>query len=305
MSDPAETLCVLALDAADYRLAREWDCENILLDTHDELETFSYSKASPVTLEVWTSVATGVHPRVHGIASTGEQQEWENPILRAANRVAPHVLPKDLRIKLGTMLRGDDDDSVMTFGTTDHDHFFPEGGAYCWPGVTPAKHLAETWHWLNLAEQGDIPNDELWRRLYGNMGREFGWLMAMSETTLPVVGVHSHVLDAAGHAYARRPERLREVYEDVDEMLARVREHVDRLVVLSDHGIEVGWVEEDDSPGSHSWRAMVGTTEEGPLPESVLDVREWVEERTGDESAALDDASLDTTRDQLKDLGYL
>lgn len=300
-----ETLCVLALDAADYRLAREWHCENILLDEHGPLETFSYSKERPVTLEVWTSVATGVTPREHGMASTGEQQEWDDPLLRAAGKVTPYVLPKPLRVKLGTMLRGDDDDAVMTFDRTDHDHVFPEGGAYCWPGVTPARHLAETWHWLNLAEQGEITTAELWRRLYANFGREVGWLMSMTHTDLPLVGVHSHVLDAAGHAYAKRPEKLRSVYEDVDDLVGTVRDHVDRLVVLSDHGMEVGWVEGDDEPGSHSWRATFGTTADGPLPDDVFAVREWLEARTGRGIDDRTDASLDTTREQLEDLGYL
>lgn len=302
---PNETLCVIALDAADYKLAREWDCRNILLDKHGELETFSYSKDGPTTLEVWTSVATGVHPREHGMASTGEQQEWENPLLRVAGRVTPYVLPKDLRVKLGTLFRGDDDDSVMTFEPTEHDQVFPEGGAYCWPGITPGEHLAETWHWLNLAEQGEIINEELWRRLYANAGKELGWLMGMSHTNQPLVGVHSHILDAAGHAFAERPERLREVYENVDEMLGRVRKHVDDLVVLSDHGMEVGWINGDEEPGSHSWRAVFATTVDEPLPESVFDVREWLESQITQSNEHVDAASLDTTREQLEDLGYL
>jgi len=124
MADGLGTLAVVALDAADYQLAREWNCENILLDEHTELETFSYSGDDPVTLEVWTSVATGVHPREHGMESSGEQQEWNNPLLQLASSVTPYLLPKELRVKLGTMLRGDDDDSVMTFDSTEHDHVF-------------------------------------------------------------------------------------------------------------------------------------------------------------------------------------
>jgi len=127
----------------------------------------------------------------------------------------------------------------------------------------------------------------------------------MSHTNVPLLGVHAHILDAAGHAFAEQPNQLREVYENVDEMLGVVREHVDRLVVLSDHGMEVGWIDSDEKPGSHSWRAMFGTTEDGPLPESVFDVREWLAQRESEQDGVVDAASLDTTREQLEDLGYL
>lgn len=99
MSD--ETIAVVALDAADYALCQSWGCENILLDNHHELETFAYSGEKPITLEVWTSVATGVHPQEHGMASTGEQQSWDNPLLEIASRLTPYLLPKDVRVKPG------------------------------------------------------------------------------------------------------------------------------------------------------------------------------------------------------------
>lgn len=304
-ADVTDTLAVIALDAADYRLAEEWNCRNVLLDNHDRIETFAYSRDQPITLEVWTSVATGAHPREHGLSSTGEQQTWTNPLLRSASAVAPYVLPKPARIRLGTLLRGDGGDTELTFRQTDHDHAFPAGGVYAWPGITPATHLSQTWHWLELAESGDITHDELWRRLYANAGKELGWVLGMNETSLPVVGVHMHVLDAAGHAYATSEDDLRAVYERVDEMLGTIRQQVDRLVVLSDHGMEVDWIDGDDDPGSHSWRASFGTTESGPLPERLLDVRSWLDDHVESRSEATDAAELDATRAQLEDLGYL
>lgn len=305
MDRETETMIVIALDAADYRLAQEWGCQNILLDNHHQIETFSYSGDDPITLEVWTSVATGAHPEEHGMFSSGEQQEWDNLLLRTASTVAPYVLPKSARVRLGTMIRGDEDETGMTFNQTDNDHFFPEGGVYGWPGITPANHLSQTWHWLSLANQGAITDGELWRRLYANAGKELGWVLGMAQTSLPVVGAHMHVLDAAGHIYANREKNLQEVYERVDSMIGAVREQVDSLVVLSDHGMQVGSIPEDEIPGDHSWRATFGTTEEGPLPESVYDVREWVEERAGPHRERTDAASLDTTKEQLEDLGYL
>jgi hypothetical protein len=37
----AQNIVVIALDAADYALAREWNCENILLEHNSPLETYS------------------------------------------------------------------------------------------------------------------------------------------------------------------------------------------------------------------------------------------------------------------------
>lgn len=306
-ADSSGTLVVIALDAADYRLARRWDCGNVLLDNHGRIETFAYSKDEPITLEVWTSVATGVHPEEHGMSSTGEQQEWVSSLLRAAGTVAPYVLPKDLRVRLGTALRGDEDATGMTFGRTNVDHVFPEGGVYGWPGISSATHLSQTWHWLNLAQRGEITDVELWRRLYANAGKELGWAMGMARTDLPLIGVHMHILDAAGHAYANREDQLRDVYEHVDDMLGALRERVGTLVVLSDHGMQVSTIPEDDRPGDHSWRATFATTADGDRPESVFEVREWLEARidTEREQSRTEAASLDTTREQLEDLGYL
>lgn len=318
------TLGIIALDAADYALAREWDCENLLLERHRELETFAYSGKNPNTLEVWTSVATGVGPEEHGLASTGEQQQWRNPALEYASKVAPYVLPKETRVKIGTWLRGDsgggsddgsggagggDGDVGMTLRQTTHSHLFePEDRVVrWWPGVTPGEHLSETWHWLNLASSGEIVDAELWRRLYGNAGLEAGWLQGMGQAEVAVAGVHMHVLDAAGHAFATHPERLREVYERVDRLVGSVREHVDDLLVLSDHGMQVEWIDGDEEPGFHSWRALASTTLDDEPPESVFDVREWAEARAdafggGGEGRA---AVMDTTEEQLRDLGYL
>ena len=63
----SDSLTVLGLDAADYRLAKRWDCENLLLDNHCGIRTFSYSLDVPATLEVWPTIATGVTPEEHGV----------------------------------------------------------------------------------------------------------------------------------------------------------------------------------------------------------------------------------------------
>lgn len=96
-----ENIVVIALDAADYALAREWDCENILLETHGEIETFTYGTETPSTLEVWPSVATGLHPEDHRIINENEAaQSWGNPVLRMGSKVTQY-LPTTVRSTLG------------------------------------------------------------------------------------------------------------------------------------------------------------------------------------------------------------
>ncbi|WP_247002227.1 alkaline phosphatase family protein [Halosolutus gelatinilyticus] len=302
------TLGIVALDAADYRLARDWNCDNLLLENHRELETFAYSNRYPNTVEVWTSAATGAHPEDHGLLSTGEHQDWRNPLLEYASKVAPYVLPKDVRVAIGTRLRGDNDDdgAGMAMRQTSHSHLFePEGRVVrWWPGVTPGEHVSETWHWFNLASNGELSDAELWRRLYGNAGVELGWLQGMAQAEVAVAGIHMHVLDAAGHTFASHPDRLRDVYERVDAMVGSLRDRVGDLLIVSDHGMQVEWIDGDDEPGLHSWRALASTTLSEP-PESVYDIRDWVDERADKGRDADRRAVMDTTEEQLRELGYL
>ncbi|WP_052367949.1 alkaline phosphatase family protein [Haloferax sp. ATB1] len=275
------------------------------LETHDHIESFSYSTDLPITTEVWTTVATGVHPEEHGIVATGEQQEWKNPVLQTLSKVTPYVLPKDLRVRLGTILRGDEEDSAMVMRQTDVDTIFPHGSAFGWPGVTPARHLSEAWHLLEQANANKISTDELLDKSMKNTGIEFGWLIAAADLGYPVVGVHSHILDIAGHAFARREKKLKEVYTQVDRLVGMIQEHTDRLVILSDHGMQVEWLD-DESPGDHSLRPFISSNFATDLPDDMYSVRPWVESQITANTEERDESvGIDTTHQQLKDLGYL
>lgn len=296
----ADTLTVVALDAADYELARRWECENILLDRHGPLETYVHGGTVPTTVEVWPTVATGLHARDHGIVANEGAQSWENPVLRFASQFT-EPLPKSLRASLGRPFqrRGE----RKTFRQTDADHVFEDGYVFGWPGITEAEHLAEAWNLMARTSDEGMTRPGFEAELLANTGWEFAWVTRMSDTSAPIAGVHSHVLDIAGHAYNEREERLRSVYERVDRMLGTLRAETDRLVVLSDHGMKVSWV--DDSPENHSMRALFSTTEDGPLPESVFDVREWLESRMADGQRNRELAGFDTSREQLAALGYV
>lgn len=296
-----DTLAVLALDCADYELVDRWDCSNLLLDTHAPLETFTFSEDTPLTLEVWPTVATGQHPTEHGIYD--DAQTWETPALRMASMFT-RPLPTAWRRKLGRPFK--ERGHELSFDQTDVDHLFEAGAAYGWPGITDADHLRQAWSWMSAAKQNEVTERELSTNVVGNAGKEVGWLLAVGTLGVPIAGVHSHLLDVGGHAYARRESSLREYYEYADDMVGILRESLDRIVVLSDHGIQVSWLD-DPEPGEHSTRALVAATDaiEGPLPEGVFDVREWlqpqIQARKGDDALV----TMDTARERLETLGYI
>ncbi len=299
-----ETLAVVALDAADYELARRWECENVLLDQHGPLETFSYSHSQPFTPEVWTTVATGLHPREHEISH--DAADWDSLPLRLASNVTQY-LPHEWRSLLGQPFR--ERGHEQQIHVTDAPHAFEDGVVFGWPGISEADHLSQAWKWASDVQHGELTEHELQDKTVGNTGKEFGWLVAMDELDEPIAGVHSHVLDLTGHAFASRESGLRPYYEHVDSMLGWLREEVDELVVLSDHGMQVSWLD-DPEPGTHSGRAVVAATDgvTGELPESVFEVREWLEANTAaaDSDPTIEEtASMDTAEERLRELGYL
>lgn len=296
----ADTLTVLALDSADYRLAREWDCENLLLDTHDQIETFTHGESSPSTLEVWPTVATGLSPDEHGLVATSGAQDWEHPLLRLGSTVT-QFFPESVRRTLGEPFH--QAGMKKTFEQTDAGHVFEDGWVRGWPGITPAENLAEAWNLMRRTTLEETGAAEFEGELLSNTGEELVWAARMSRTDAPIVGVHSHALDIAGHVYCRQEDRLREVYEFVDSLVGWVRSEADRLVVLSDHGTQVTWTG-DPEPGRHSMRAMFGTTEDGPVPESMFDVREWLETRMTTGAASDEGVDSDAPMEHLRDMGY-
>jgi hypothetical protein len=294
-----DTLCVLALDATDYALAKQWNCTNILQSDHGKLDVFAHTFDLPYTPEVWTTAATGQDPTEHDVA--GDVRKWDNPTLQLAS-ILTSKLPSNFRELLGKPFRSAGAD--RSFHQTSIDHVFDM--VYGWPGITPAENLHEAWDWYSQAEAGELTESQLECNLRANTGEEFGWLAAVNQTDSNLVGVHSQVLDVAGHVFCKREDKLRETYEWVDEFVGWLREYVNRLVILSDHGMQTV-VTDDAERGKHSWRAMISTQGvDAELPESVFEVREWLEDNS-ETAVVCDDESveIDTPMDQLSDLGYV
>ncbi|MFC6763700.1 hypothetical protein ACFQE6_01040, partial [Natrinema soli] len=93
----------------------------------------------------------------------------------------------------------------------------------------------------------------------------------------------------------------------VEEIVAALGE-ADDLLVVSDHGMRAAFYPPDagEKPASHSWRAYASSTAE-TAPESVYDVRRWVEERAAESGPTATDADedIDMPTDRLRELGYL
>lgn len=41
----SKTICIHDLDAADYELARRWQCDNILLENSDSIDTYTQKRS--------------------------------------------------------------------------------------------------------------------------------------------------------------------------------------------------------------------------------------------------------------------
>lgn len=317
------TLAVLGLDAADPRLAERWDCEHLLLDAHGGLETFAHSRDTPLTAEVWPVVATGRMPGEGDGAGGKRGSDWSGP-LAVADSAGKRLVPQSWRATVGRYLRvgrpGDamfgPDENDGDSGDGDHvgersaaDHAFADGAVYNWPGLTPTRNWKRAEYWLEQFHDGAIDDRAFLRRQLAFTGQEVGWLAAMAQAGLPIVGVHAHVLDHAGHAWARQPEKLRTAYEQVDRLAGMVRTHdaVTDLVVCSDHGMQTA-VTDDDEPGHHSFEGLFATTAGGDLPAHVADVRAWLEAHTPAAEPlgeSWDEGDFDTPTEHLRDLGYI
>lgn len=303
MASDSATVCVLALDAADYRLAREWDCRNLLLERHARLETFAHSKDEPYTPEVWASVATGIGPETHGLGERHQEVEWDNPLLRLGSRVTRRLPPR-YRQALGRPFR--ERGATQTFQQIAADVSHPFDATLSWPGLGEATHLREMWTLADKVTRGDLGTQAVTETFHRLTGQELGFLAALADTDARLVGAHAHVLDIAGHLHASEPAALREWYEWVDRQVGRLRRDCERLAILSDHGMQTT-ATGDDAPGSHSWEAFVASQGiDAELPASVFDVRAYLEAARDDRPERHTTAvEMDTPTETLRDLGYL
>ncbi|MBX0323118.1 alkaline phosphatase family protein [Halomicroarcula sp. F13] len=297
-------LVVLALDAADIRHAEEFSCDNILLDNHTKMESVAHRLDHPHTGEAWPSIATGLHPTEHGVTGHGS---WDSAALTGLSRVAHKLnISGSIRSAVGDLIKSSTDQE-WTLLTVD-DPTFLDGeyrAVHNWPGVYRNEALQYIWRLFAQAKDDEISKETFIREAYTEAASKFGWIHEAMSKDVEIAATHIHILDVLGHLYPEDRESYREVYEDVDERVGEVRDTLgedDELLILSDHGMEVSWVEEDDDYGTHSWRAIASTTLDSP-PEHALDVKSWVENNI--QAVDTKRTATDLPEEQLRELGYI
>lgn len=302
------TLVVLGLDALDHRLVEEYDCEHLSLERSASIESVAVTFDHPLTTEVWPTVATGLHPREHGLVKSGASG-WDNPIVDLVSRLLEPV-PQSYRRRLGDVAQAALG-AQYSLSEVDEPTFMdgPDREVHNWPGVVNSDVLRDRWQTIEKpARDAGYDARRYERRVLAGGAEKFGWVTEMCRHDLELVASHVHVLDMAGHAYGGDPEAYRRYYEWMDERVGELREELadgDDLVIISDHGMGVASIEGDD-PGEHTWRAIFATTIDDDPPESVMDVKDWIERHV--EPVVADDRDspeLDVDLEQLEDLGYL
>jgi len=300
------TVIVLAIDALDAGLVEYFDIDSLRLTTRGQMETFAHMQDEPYTPEVWATIATGEHPEQHGITDEGLSR-WDSRLVNFASKFTGG-LPLGMRIKLGSIAR-DKTGAEYAVGDTDSRTFFDDDGrvVHNWPGVANGEELAKVWH--IMFDEPDHTDAGFERKMYGIAAGKFAWAQEMLRHNVTVAGVHTHLLDALGHAYADDEEKFRTAYQWVGDWVAQITDNLnedDDLVILSDHGMVTTFYSSEGDrgrdPAIHSWRAYAASTYDS-VPESVFDVKEWIEPRIRefvDESE-----TLELPEDQLRQLGYI
>jgi hypothetical protein len=297
------TLVILAIDALDNLQIDEFESDELKLNTNGEMETFSYQNEVPYTGEVWPTVATGKHPREHGVTEGG-QTEWDNILVDKASSIFASYLSMEQRSKFGDIVSSITS-SDWSFETVDDNHIFEGDGRYChnWPCVINPDEIKEIWN--TFESDKDSIDTEFDKKTCARAASKFGWVREMLEHDAALIASHVHLLDRAGHTYAQNKDQMRFYYEKVDKYVSEIKDNMDasdEMLILSDHGINVEWLPNDYEIGHHSWRAYSATTLD-TRPESVFDVRDWVEDHV--EDFEVTGKEVDMPEEQLKDLGYI
>jgi hypothetical protein len=281
------------------------------LSRNKEIETYSYSHDSPLTTEVWPTIATGLHPNEHGITSKSSS-DWENPVLDILSRYA-HKLPGDLRSRLGTFFESKTG-SDFALAETSSATFFngPKRTVQNWPGVENGRELVDVWDMTSAGYSSAAFN----REVLAKAASQFGWAKEILKHDTVLAGVHIHALDVFGHAYANerddlnhstgRIQDLEHTYRRIAGMVDEVRNAMsenDDLLIISDHGMTNELTDPPETNyGGHSFRAFAATTVESQLPDTVFDIYDWVEAHVDD---AKKEEPMEMPEEQLRQLGYI
>ena len=305
------TLIILGLDALDAAQVKHYDIDGFQLNSYGEMETFAHQNPIPHTGEVWPSVATGLHPSEHGITHGGESK-WDNVLVEYASRVVGPYISMHRRADLGRLIRrftGAD----WEINETNEPTFFDGEGRHVhnWPGTVNGNIVRRIWRHINHTVEKGSPQQDFDRDLCGEEAQKFAWVEELLNFNTVLVATHIHLLDASGHAYGRNKDHYRSFYQKAADYIHKIKKKMDdddELLLLSDHGMNCEWLENDYEICHHSFRAYSASTLDS-RPESVFEVKEWVEDHIGTHERKYgrrkEETDLDMPEDTLRELGYI
>lgn len=295
------TTVVLGWDGLDYELATEWGLADLFGLNHRRIETFdNETLGKPHTAELWPSIVTGQPPDEHGVHAAGDSgaQEWANPLIQHAARVAQYVVPETVRTRIGQLLRargaemphrGPDYYAERGVSTVFDDrralplavpnYRTERDGRY---GVLADRgaQLAQVLEWDSSGDHGrwhepgiaESVFDEL---LVGELHKKLGIVREAIQREYDLLFVWLGYLDTVGHVAPVVDEAGYQArsYRQAAQWTRELRSELadgDALITVSDHGLRDGYHTHDAFLGSTDSRVLDGT-------ESVLDVRAAVD----------------------------
>lgn len=304
------TLVILGIDALDWRLVEDFSCEGLKLNHNRKLETFSHSEDVPLTGEVWPSIAIGKHPTEHSSDFVGGT-EWSSPVLNKLSGIFQGIMPLSLRIKIGKIIEStlNEDWKYDRQEMTEEldGHVFSKDGRFVenWPGIHRTEELEQIWNYFTELNKGNLSGTHFKGLVMSKTRGQLTWCKEMSNYPTELVATHLHMIDAIGHYHNSDRNQYRQAYRKCEKYVNELKYSLgpeDELLILSDHGMQVSWIDSDTNPGSHSFRAFISSTSDIP-PKHVLGVRNWIENKV--DSVSIKNEQDDIPEDTLRNLGYI
>lgn len=333
------TTVVLGWDALDYELLHDFGLSHKFGAHVQPIETFANPVIDePHTREVWPSIITGVDPDVHGIhaVTEGDGVQWDNPLLDCLSTTATRYVPQSVRTAIGKRLR-ERGAAIQQQGPEHYDDVgvstvFDERRSL--PLSVP-NYQTEFDRRVGLTSD----RDAIWEQCIGSKdgatgyapsesmdvvehvlfreaGERAGHVRAALSRDYDLVFCWFGLIDTAGHIEPAADDPLVErAYRYAADVTTSVRDALgpdDRLLVVSDHGLQAG---------EHTMAAAVAGDDDRLVSriDSVFDVRNALEAATPShrsdgpppvresdtncrQAAA---APADEVRDRLETLGYV
>jgi len=212
-------LCILALDGLDYYLVKEFDMQELL---QGEYGIISHAGLPPRvnTSQIWASFITGLPPQEHGIAD-------------------PSIDQRNARIKRGIRTIFD----------------IAKRSIAKWiPGYNPHP---DYWHPAYIDLLFKCVKDKRYEGSYWALLLELFWrqtdeFMEKVKKEWDLLMAHFNYLDALGHAFFRKKDKMRRAYEITCDFVRSVQSYLRPkgvvLWIVSDHGMVIA----PDGTGDHS-----------------------------------------------------